>query len=315
MSSDLRETLTQVEGCIFNDDYDRAYELLDSLIEEQPTDPFGHLGRATAYLSEMTDCEDNLYPVIFSRTIDTVIALAQNRISDQRPNETAWMYLCIGHAKAYRSLWESRFGSFTSAIKLGFEARDAYEKGLASDSTVYDLYGGLGMYHYWKSAKAGILRWLGFFKNDKQKGVDELYLALDSSCLSQYSARHALVWIWLDMKDYDSAIAVCGELLEKFPNGKIFLWPLAAAYRETGDYDKALATYHLLRERLQKRVGNYYNLIECDYQLYGCYEKLGRSDEARQVVNTVNSYFDLIPQPTKQRQKSRLATLGRAVRF
>ena len=46
------------------------------------------------------------------------------------------------------------------------------------------------------------------FSNDKQKGIQELYLTVDSSRISAATARNALIYIWLDQDEYDSVITI-----------------------------------------------------------------------------------------------------------
>lgn len=311
MTDEKQRLLISAQSHLLNDRFDSAQMTLDSLVGMDSTDPIGYLFKAAVYLARMTDAEQELDSEEFRRLADTSISLAESRLVDASGRKAAWMYLCLGHAKAYRSLWESRFGSFTSALKLALNARSDYEKGLESDSTLYDLYGGLGMYHYWKSAKAGILKWLQIFKNDKDKGINELYLAVDSSVISQYPARNALIWIWLDMDKYDSVVTICEEMLGRFPDGKLFLWPLAEALFEKKNYHRAAEIYQRLREKLVLSPGNYFNLVECDYNLNRCYDNLDREEDAIAAANRVESYYDLIADKTKRRQRSKLDYLRR----
>lgn len=314
LTSDKRQVLESAQGHLLNGEFESAHRALDSLILTYPDDPAGYLYKAAVYLGEMTDAEEDLHAVEFNALIDTVISLTGGRDSGGSARHAAWMKLWEGHARAYRSLRESRFGSFTSALKQAFEARSCYEEGLKSDSSLYDLYGGLGMFHYWKSAKAGFLRWIGLFKNEKEKGVAELRLAQDSSLISSQAARNALIWIWLDMKEYDSVVVACGELLEQFPHGKLFLWPLAKAYFESERYDLAAETYHLIRDKLVQSPGNYYNIIECDHSLNRCYDKLGLEAEAVRAARLVNEYYDTLSEQTKRRQRSKLDFLRRVAK-
>jgi len=311
LTTSKKKLLLQAQTYLFNDQFSFAHRQLDSLIKLYPNDPIGYLFQGAVCLAQMIDQEDNLNSKEFARLMDTAIFLAKDKIDTTNRIRTSWRYYCLGQAHAYKSLWESKYGSFTSAIKSGREAKSEYEKGLQYDSTLYDLYGGLGMYHYWKSVKAGILRWLHLFKNEKQKGINELYLTLDSSSISKYSARNALIWIWMDKKVYDSVITISQEMLSQFPEGKIFLWPLAKAYYLNKDYTNALDTYLRLRERLLKSPGNYYNIIECDYSLYQCYDKLKRKDKAKQIATNLTQYYQKIPKKIRWRQRSKLAFLKR----
>ncbi|HKK21037.1 MAG TPA: hypothetical protein VJ983_06150 [candidate division Zixibacteria bacterium] len=310
------DTITQrflkdIQADLFNDEYSRAYSSLDSFIQVRPDDPIGYLFKAGAYMAEMTDAEENLYPHKFRQMADTAISLAKSRIDTTQPELSAWMYLVIGHARAYESLWESRFGSFSSALSLGLKAKSAYEDGLSMDSSVYDLYGGLGMYHYWKSAKAGLLRVLRIFSNDKQKGIDELHLTIDSSLISSATARNALIYIWLDCDRYDSAIATSKAMSAEYPGGKQFLWPLAEAYVAEKQYAEAVDVYLQLQKRLCEDPGNYYNLIECDYDLYQCYDKLDEDALAGNVALGMAEYYNRIPDETLKRQRSKIGYLNR----
>ncbi len=309
-----KEMLLTAQEHLLNDRFESAHATLDSLIDRDSSDPVGYLYKAAVYLGQMTDAEQELHTETFKALIDTVFTLASHRTDSARVREAAWMKLCEGHAHAYRSLWESRFGSFTSALKHAFRGKSSYEDGLRFDSTLYDLYGGLGMYHYWKSAKAGILRWIGVFKNDKEKGIEELYLAADSSLLSHDIARNALIWIWLDMGRYDSVITACREQMNLFPDGKLFLWPLAQAYFEKKQFHLAAETYASLRTRLAELPGNYFNLVECDYRLNRCYDKLDMDELAIVTAKRVENYYDSIPDRTRRKQRSKLNFLRRVAK-
>lgn len=309
-----RAEIVQVQKYLLNDQFREADSICDLQIRARPTDPLGYLFRAATMMGEMTDREEDIYGTRFLSVTDTVIELADRILDTASGHTSAWMSLCLGHARVYRALWEARFGSFVSAVKLGRAARSDYERGLCSDSGLYDLYFGLGNYHYWKSARAGILRWLGIFKNEKQKGISELHLAADSALISREPARQSLIWVWQNEKRYDTVIAACLQMLELYPDGKIFLWPLASARYESGRFDDALETLQLLRLRLERSPGNYYNLVEVDWQVYRCLQKLGRRQQASEIASQVARYRALIPKKTLRKHRSKLAQLRRAGR-
>ncbi len=307
--------LNQVQRFIFNDQYEAASSLAHEMMASYPDDPASYLCLSIVLISEMFNREENLYEKEFRTLLDSVESKS-SKINDTTSASTcAWMSLLSGHAKAYRSLWESHFGSFIKAIKYGHEAKIEYEKGLAFDSSLYDLYFGLGLYHYWKSAKVGLLRSVGVFSDEREKGKAELSLAVDSSVISQELAHCALIWIHLDQKENDSAVAKCRVMLNRYPDGKTFLWPLAKAYFEMKDYQNAAGTFQLLRERLTVDPGNYFNLIECDHYLYVCYEQLSMSAEAEQVARFAAQYCKQLPPNTMRRQRSKIAFLRRAARM
>jgi len=308
---DKKQQAVGVQHAIYSDDFEMADSLGRLLSERYSDDPLGPFCRAAALLGKMFDREEAIDTERFFAWLDEADSLATAPSDTASPNRAAWMAFYRGHVRSYRALWESRFGSSVRAIRSGYSARSEYERGLEIDSTCYDLYLGLGLYHYWKSAKGGILRRLKILKNEMERGVAELRLAADSSAISREAARNSLIWVRVDRKQYDSAIVVSREMAERFPRGKLFLWPLAEAYYRSEDYEQATHVYHQLRNKLATDPGNFYNLIECDYHLYRCYDELDRDDEARAVARCVTEYLSEIPEETGRRQCSKLAFLMR----
>ncbi len=303
-----------VQHAIYRDDFSLADSMSRQLCERYAGDPIGPFSRAAVLLSVMMDQEEPLECDRFFDLLETADSLASTAAATTSPTTLAWMAFYRGHVKSYRALWEARFGSTVRSIRLAYAARSDYENGLEYDSSCYDLYLGLGLYHFWKSAKGGILRRLRLLKNEMARGIAELQLAADSSAISREAARSSLIWIWLDRKQYDSAITLSTEMAGRFPEGKLFLWPLAEAYFESGKQARSVEIYNHLRNMLVANPGNYYNLIECDYQLYRCYDKLDLDDKARSVAQRVAEYAGEVPKETRRRQRSKLAFLSRAAR-
>jgi len=304
----------QVQHAIFNDQFTTADSLGQYLTTVYPGDPIGPFCRAATLLAVMFDKEEaEPRDSLFAR-LDEADSLAGPVLDSCSNSTAAWMCFFRGHVRSYRAMWEARCGSKYKAMRLGFDARSEYEKGREFDSGCYDLCLGLGLYHYWKSAKGGILRMVRILKNEMQLGIDELRLAADSSMISREAARNSLIWIWLDRKEYDSAIVLCDEMAAQFPNGKVFLWPAAQARFEKKQFAKAIDLYDELRLRLESDVGNYYNIVECDYQLYRCYEELDDAKAIALLVQRFRDYRDRIAEETARRQSDKLKFLNRVAR-
>ncbi len=309
-SADTRFILS-VQEQLFDDQFDSALSLCDTFIASHSGSPLGYLFKAGTLLGEMSDQEDALYSTKLRKLVDTVAWLCDKGLETSSGPDAAYFCLWKGHAHVYRALFESRFGSFTSAIKHGFRARDDYLQGLRQDNERYDLYFGLGNYHYWKSVKAGILRTIGIISNEIIKGINELRLASDSGLYFQEAARNSMIWIWLDKKDYDSVIVLAENMLKKYPASRTLRWPLAQAYFESGRFEKAAELFLYLYQYFNDNRGNYFNLIECDYQLYRCYHELAQEDKADSVLMRVNEYRANAPKATQRRQLSKLNFLRR----
>lgn len=309
--STVADFIYSVQNLLFNDNYQKADSLCADFIAGNKNSPVGYLFRAGALLGEMSDMEEELYTDEIRAQIDTAIILCDNQLPNASGTDAAFLYLWKGHAHAYRSLFESRFGSFTSAIKNGFSAKGDYQRGLEQDSTLYDLHFGLGNYHYWKSVKAGFLRTIGIFSDDTEKGINELKIAADSARYFSEAATNSLIWIWLDRKEYDSAIVIAEKMLLKYPESRTIRWPLAISYFEKGNYERALELFSYLRKYYATEFGNYYNIIECDYYIYYCYENLKMKDKAEEVLIKVNNYRSDVSKSVQKRQLSKLNHLRR----
>jgi len=71
----------------------------------------------------------------------------------------------------------------------------------------------------------------------------------------------------------------------------------------------------LLRERLEIMPGNYSNLVECDYRLYRCYDKLKMKSEAKKVAVRLSQYYKNIPGKIKSRKRTEIGYLRRIARL
>ncbi len=309
LTPERKQFLISVQQKLFDDRFVEADSIIAAYRQLNPVDPTGILFQAGSLVTQMTDREEEISPDLFKALIDSCLDLTEPMLALATPREQAWLHLIRGHAHAYRSIYSSHFGSFAVAIDHGFDAKGEYQEGIKADSTLYDLYFGLGSYHYWKSAKAGFLRWIGIFSNDKAKGIRELKLAADSSLVSREAATNALIWVYFDNDQFDEARALVDSAMLRYPNGKAFLWPLAKALYEQDEYASALTTFQELRRRLALQPGNYYNLIECDYYLTRCHEQLSQKELASATAERFVEYYSELTKAVQDRQKKNLSYL------
>ncbi len=303
--------IISVQNLLLNDQFAKADSLCDSFIAANPLEEIGFHFKAGTLLGEMSDKEESNHSAELKNLIDTVLVLCDEKLKHEKGTAAAYSYLWRGHAHVYRSLFESRFGSFTSALKTGFKARDDYVNGLLHDSTLYDLYFGLGNYHYWKSVKAGFLRTIGLVSNETNKGIVELRLAADSGKYFQAAAQNSELWLWLEQEEYEWVLIQGEKILESFPESRTLRWPLAEAYFKNEQHDEAARIYTYLRDYFHDNRGNYFNLIECDYHLHECYKKLGWKEKADEILIRVDAYRGNVSKSIQRKQLAKLNYLRR----
>jgi tetratricopeptide (TPR) repeat protein len=306
ISAEEVDIIKQGQAAMLNGDFEAAYEIVSRLGADDRSDPIGYIFRAAVLQAEMIESEDDSLGDRFKALCDSTVLLSEEKLEYCTKSDSALYYLFIGHQDAYRALWEARFGSKLSALKYGFKARNQYQKGLEVDSTLYDLYLGIGSFHYWKSVKSGFLRSIGIFKDERELGIHEILLAADSSLFSREAAHSAMIWIMLNEKSYDEAIALAEAMFSKYPNGNSLLWPIAEAYYNEEKYDDAAKMYEYILNRLLDSPGNYYNIIEASYLLCQSLEKTGQSERIKEIADYIKSIEDKIPERTKERQRGHL---------
>lgn len=305
------DLLREGQSLLLDDRFEDADSIFELYSRRYPADPAGSLFRASVLLARMNDAEEDFAGDQLKRMLDSIDAQVEKRLPSSDSSARAWLMLVRGHARSYRSIYESRFGSFLSAVKQGLSARNCYTNGLKYDSSLYDLYLGLGSYHYWKSAKGGVLSLFRILKNEKDRGIRELCLARDSAHFSKEAAHTALIWIYLNEEEYDSVIAIAEYMHDRYPDGRSFLWPLAEAYSKNKRHLEAIEVYRTLRSYFDNNRGNYFNLIEIDFAICRLAEKIKDDGAAGEQAVKGSAYFDHLPEQTQKRQRSKLAFLRR----
>ncbi|MFH1700854.1 MAG: tetratricopeptide repeat protein [Candidatus Zixiibacteriota bacterium] len=310
---DIKICLNQITACIYNDQFLQAEALIDSLSRDGNARPFNFLFRSILYQSQMMAAESNHLETQFFDCLDSVEASSQRMLESGQ--DSALAYYFSGHSHAFRSLYQGRAGHTWSAIKKALGARKAYDKGYKADSTFHDIALGLGSYKYWKTVKTKALNWTPLFKSEKRRGIELLRLAADSSDISRDASRAALIWVYINEKQYGQAISLAGEMLKKYPHGLTFLWPLGEAYFKLGDYSQAIEIYSEIKSKLSTNPGNYFNIIEASFYLFQCYDSQRTDPEkshaeicllAKEIQNLP------IPEETQERQMEKIKKITSA---
>lgn len=310
-----RHYVTAAEGVFANalEDYRHAESLFHALCVAEPLHPMGPLMHAATLNVEMVDNERYDRQVEFWALLDTAETRAKTWLKEH-PGD-AWALCCLGHVQGYRAVWEGRFGSWFKALKRGLRARNAYHDALKADSACADAYIGLGSYHYWKSAKSEFINWLPVVvKDDKDKGLREMHLALKHGWLTQGAAAAGLVAMNMHRKEYDSALSMAREWQAVYPEGKAFLWGQAYALFNLGRDAEALTAFDSVKARLEADSGQgWFNYIEVDYFRSELFARLGDSTRAQAVRDTVMSYP--ASEDERKRQKERLKAVAKYERY
>ncbi|MGB7062510.1 MAG: tetratricopeptide repeat protein [Candidatus Zixiibacteriota bacterium] len=291
----------------FREDYALAESSFQTLIRMAPEDPAGYFFLAALYQARMIDYESNFREKELYENVKTAKRFARERI--KKNGNDAWAYVILGNSYGVKAVYNAKKGKWWSGLNEGLSAKSALNKAVKLDPELYDAYVGLGSYHYWASVKTRALWWLPFIGDHRQKGITQTKLALEKSIFSSTAAASGLIWMYIVERQYDLAIDLARKMQFEYPQGKSFLWPLAQAYFEKGDWQNALITYRELLERLERDHGSgnpnqSYNLIECRFYIASSLFSLGRYAECESVCEEILSLP--LDEKMQERQENKL---------
>ncbi len=288
------------------------YYLADSLAVEMqqryPDHPIGYVMHAVMLQGEMLDYEHNDNEDEFYRLLDS----SENKckaMTEKNPRDP-WPHYCLGLGHGSRAVYDARKGSWWSALRHGMKSRNAFTRCIERDSTFYDAYVGLGSFHYWRTVKTRLINWLPLVQDDREEGIRELEIAAERGRFSADFARNALVWVLIDMKEFNAAESLAVEMHEKYSGGRKFLWGIAAARLAREDYDRAESAYlQLLESARILHDDNGYNEIECLLNLASIYHETMRYERCIKICERAESIP--LTDDMKKRLKEKLKEIGK----
>jgi tetratricopeptide (TPR) repeat protein len=311
-SADLEQRVGHFFACLYNDLFEDAAAVIDSMPPGADDGPMAELCRATLYQAQMMAAEsDSLRPWFIAST-DRLTEMAKGLLTDG--GDSALAYYFLGQAAALQAVSEGRAGHTWTALRRGLAAGKLFTRAYRIDPSFHDVALGLGSYRYWKSVRTRLLNWTPLFKDERQDGLRLLTLAVDSSQISVEAARTALIWAYINEDRYAEAIRLADMMHRRYPQGMTFLWAMGEASFRAGDYSGAAETYARILDHQRTDPGNYYNAVDAAFYLSQCYRRTG--NPARGSAELLSALQDEvngwpIPEGTRRRQAKRLAAIAR----
>jgi len=266
-----------------------AVDQFKKLIDLFPDKPIGYFYASATLQTMMDDYRNYTYPDEFNRYLNQAIKAGED--GKKKGNLTAFDYLYFGGAIGFRGIHEALTGDWVGGFVDGLKGRNHLVKALEIDSTLYDVYYGLGAYHFWRSLKSKSFWWLPFIGDNRQKGIDMIKLAIEKSKYAKQDAKLALVRIWVENKDYDKAFKMIDDLFKIYPNKPYLLWFYGRAQFETNNDSGAIQTYQNLLGALV--ASPYYNPageVECRYDLAQAYYCKGDFQNCSAQIDTIFTF-------------------------
>jgi hypothetical protein len=259
--------------------YQAANKICDEIEVENPGHPAADYGRACAIYAHVTDFEDTTGKARFFELCDSAISACE-RLKNTSVTDHSTVSYIKGSALATEALMLHREGATVRAIGLIMSARSEFQAAIDDNPVFYDAYLGRGAYRYAVATHASLVSWLPFIPS-AESGWKDMWLAVDSSKFSRYSALSSLVWFVLEKKDYALADSICRAGLERFPGCRSFLWAKLAMHQRQKQWaETESVAQDLLQQYLAHPDNNGYDVTGLYATLMTCADSLGRADDA-----------------------------------
>lgn len=272
------------------DNFEKAKETFSKIIEVDSTSPNGYLFLATVYHNLMADFRSLKFTDEFYENIDKAILMAKKKIETKKDLARSYQYL--GASYGFKGLRDASLNNFLSAFSNGLKGLNALEDALEINEEIFDSYYGIGVYHYWRAKKAGVLKYIIFFGDSREQGIEEIKLTRAKGELCSDISSEALVRIYQAEEDYEKFFKIVNDILENYPKDIYARWYLSETYTILENWEKALETLKEIENLIYTNGKDYYG-IEAEMELWYyyslCYKNLGNPKLAKEFAQKVVS--------------------------
>jgi len=285
----IRDTFVrQISRYIWHYDFYNAIDNARAIVVNEPRNPVGYFLLGTVYQTISEEYRTDRFKDSVTYLLDKAIALAEERI-DSDPENPDWHFI-TGAGHGYRALHRAFHGDWWGAFKDGFQCSSHLERTLELDSTFYDVYLGLGAYHYWKTIKSKDFLWLPFVSDRRKQGIEEIIKAAEQGYLSTYNARESLLRVYLNEGRYAEMLRLADSLAELNPGDPYCLLYHAQGLMAVGRLDEAEGKLRMLRAAWKKSpFYDPFGFNEAEYLAAEIFFQKGDKEAARKIIDKIIS--------------------------
>jgi tetratricopeptide (TPR) repeat protein len=289
LPEDMHDLAVSSIDYVYKEKFKLAEEEAKKIIKKYPDHPAGFFFWAVALESWMSYYESDKREEEFYRRCDEAIGKAENILS-KNPGEP-WALFFLGGADGAKGTYESRYEKWITSFRHGWKGVSTLQSLYKKDPDIKDVYYGLGMYDYWRSALTKLLWWMPGIENRTEQGIRELQIAKTDGVYTCISASADLISIQNNEQHYAGALKIAEEMLDRFPGSLIFCRGKAAALFGLCRFEEAEAVYRYILERVEAEpYDNHYNAVVCHFWLAKIYLKTKRYTQSIVECNRMGYY-------------------------
>jgi tetratricopeptide (TPR) repeat protein len=261
--------------------YKEAFESFEKMVKLAPDDPRGYFLRSAVYFWMFsTDMHNEELGERFKDLSYEAVEVAEQRLDKDEKDINALFYL----GGAYGSLgrYYGMKQSYLKAYWYGKKGVNILEEVIEKDSTYYDAYLGLGIYHYLADILPRFVKILSFLlgiEGDRDQGIRELNLAVEKGVYVKTEAMFFLGAIYTYReREYNKALNIWNRLLQKYPGNPGVLIHMGRCYENQGNCLKAVDIYKKILAK--KEEAELIPISSIHYQLGNVQYKLNDFENA-----------------------------------
>jgi len=231
---------------------------------------------------------------VFDDSLSAVVERALERAHDMtEENPTARKNMFLGGLYGVRGVRKGILGHWLGAALDGRRAFKYMEKSVWQDTANYDCYYGIGSYHYWRSRK--LRKFFPFLADERQMGIDELYLSIDKGIFARTPSRMALFRIFIEEEQYQNVIELADMMIAENPDHIFPRWYYGIALIKLRKWKKAIENYTFISNYLESVP---YSGIEADieanYYLGLAYFNLKEYRKSQEYLKNIPKYIEIV---------------------
>ncbi len=260
---------------LVNQDYEKAENVLSRIIAKHPENMEAVYMFLAVEQTRVLDYESYTVEAdtFYSRCYST-LAILNKALPSRNGRENLDCSFYIGSTYGGMSLMQAKVGSWPSAVKSGLSSLNYYKKVIKTDPSYFPAYLGIGVFNYYISQN---LKWLPFFGDKKNEGLEQIRTATKSGFPYSIVARNSLCWILAETGQLGSADSVASVVLKDLPDNTIFIRLKARIAFWKKDWPAAIFWSKKLVFLSEKRTPVNWSDLFSGYQIQiACYDALSK---------------------------------------
>ncbi len=277
----FHEPLSRGIDLVFQDRFQEALAIFDSLENEFPDHPAPHFFKSAVYQNWMKGYRIQTFQKELEANVNSAIGKGEKLMQD---SQDSWLNFYVGACLGYRAFFKIRQKKWISGFIDASNGIENLEIALENQPDIYDAYFGLGSYNYWRTARSKFIQIFAFWLADKREiGIEQIKIAANFGAYSRDGAILALTRVLWDFGKEKEALETIENYVANSPNPPLdAFYKRAKLYLYLKQWEKVETEFEQIFTRLENYEFPSYNFqVECKYLIAKAAFEQGKNEKAK----------------------------------